>query len=132
MDTGAADRKRNADPNLFGAQANGLQLRGGRCGLVNLQEDADHVFPSGHPPAGSSEDGSDVGEVVALLSTAAGAEIGAGVGAGIEAGIDASAKNQVEEGHLLTVMFAMLGGVVGMGVGQGTDFLAGPTIYRTP
>ena len=67
-----------------------------------------------------------------LLSTAAGAGIGAGAGAGIGAGVDASAKNQVEEGHLLTVVFAMLGGVVGMGVGQGTDFLAGPTIYRAP
>lgn len=36
------------------------------------------------------------------VSTLAGATIGAGAGAGIGAGIDASAKSQMEEGHVVT------------------------------
>lgn len=66
------------------------------------------------------------------LSTLAGGAIGAGAGAGIGAAIDASAKNQAEEGHLAAVVFGLLGGVIGMGIGEGTDFLAGPAIYRAP
>lgn len=66
------------------------------------------------------------------LSTVAGIAIGAGAGAAIGAGVDASAKNQVEEGHLATVLFALLGGMFGAGVGQHTDFLAGPLVYQAP
>lgn len=66
------------------------------------------------------------------LSSLAGTAIGAGAGAGIGAGIDASAKNQVEEGHVVTVLFAFFGGLLGSGVGQHTDFLAGPVVYHAP
>jgi hypothetical protein len=66
------------------------------------------------------------------LSTLAGAGIGAGAGAGIGAAIDASAKNQVEEGHLVTAVFGVLGGALGAGIGGTADFLAGPVIYRAP
>jgi hypothetical protein len=66
------------------------------------------------------------------LSTLAGAAIGAGAGAGIGAAIDAQAKDQAEEGHLLTVLFALFGGLFGSGIGKHTDFTAGPTIYRAP
>jgi uncharacterized protein YcfJ len=66
------------------------------------------------------------------VSMLAGAGIGAGAGAGIGAGIDASAKNQVEEGHIITVLFAFMGGLIGNGIGQHSDFLAGPVIYRAP
>lgn len=66
------------------------------------------------------------------LSTLAGAAIGAGAGAGIGAGIDAQAKDQQEEGHLVTVLLGFLGAVIGGGVGQHTDFLAGPVVYRAP
>lgn len=66
------------------------------------------------------------------ISGLVGAGIGAGAGAGIGAAIDASAKDQVEEGHLVTVLFGILGGVMGAGIGSKMDFLAGPTIYRMP
>lgn len=66
------------------------------------------------------------------LSTLAGVAIGAGAGAGIGAGVDASAKNQVEEGHIAAVLFALLGGMFGAGIGQHTDFLAGPLVYQAP
>jgi hypothetical protein len=64
------------------------------------------------------------------LSTLAGAAVGLGAGAGIGAAIDAQAKDQVEEGHLVTVVLGFLGGVIGSGVGKHTDFVAGPTVYR--
>ncbi len=64
------------------------------------------------------------------VSTVAGTMIGLGAGAGIGAAIDASAKNQVEEGHLMTVVLGFLGGIVGTGIGHHTDFLAGPIVYR--
>jgi hypothetical protein len=66
------------------------------------------------------------------LSTLVGAAIGTGAGAGIGAAIDASARNQVEEGHIVTVLGALFGLAVGSGVGSKLDFLAGPTIYRAP
>lgn len=66
------------------------------------------------------------------ISTLVGGAIGVGAGVGIGAAIDSSAKNQVEEGHLATAMFGLLGGVLGMGIGTGTDFLAGPVIYQAP
>jgi hypothetical protein len=66
------------------------------------------------------------------LSILAGAAIGAGAGAGIGAAIDASAKNQVEEGHLVTVLGTLFGFGIGAGVGSSLDFLAGPTLYRAP
>lgn len=66
------------------------------------------------------------------LSTLAGAAIGIGAGAGIGAGIDSSAKDQVEEGHIMTVALAFLGGFLGASIGQNSDFLAGPTVYRAP
>jgi hypothetical protein len=65
-------------------------------------------------------------------STLLGATIGIGTGAGIGAGIDASAKNQVEDGHLLTVLMSLLGGLIGTGIGSHTDFVAGPVIYQAP
>ncbi len=65
------------------------------------------------------------------LSTLTGTVAGLGAGAGIGAAIDASAKNQVEEGHIVTVLFGFFGGLIGSGIGHHTDFLAGPVIYRT-
>jgi len=65
------------------------------------------------------------------LSTVAGLAIGAGAGAGIGAGIDASAKSKEDNG-LATVLFALLGGIVGSVAGQGTDFLGGPLVYQAP
>ncbi len=63
------------------------------------------------------------------LSTLAGAAIGVRTGASSGAGIDASAENQVEEGHRMTVILGMLGGMLGSGIGAHTDFLAGPVVY---
>lgn len=65
------------------------------------------------------------------LSTVAGLAIGAGAGAGIGAGIDASAKSKEDDG-LATVLFALLGGMLGSGIGHGTDFLSGPLVYQAP
>jgi hypothetical protein len=65
-------------------------------------------------------------------STLLGTAIGLGAGAGIGAAVDASAKDQVEEGHLMTVVMAFLGALIGEGVGNHTDFLAGPVIYQAP
>jgi hypothetical protein len=66
-----------------------------------------------------------------FLSGLTGAGIGAGAGAGIGAGLE-SQYNSNEDGHLATVVFAILGGVIGSGVGSTTDFLAGPVVYRAP
>jgi len=66
-----------------------------------------------------------------FLSGLTGAGIGAGAGAGIGAGIE-SQQSSNEDGHLATVVFAILGGVIGSGVGSTTDFLAAPIVYRAP
>ena len=66
------------------------------------------------------------------LSTFAGAGIGAAAGVGIGAGIDATAKNKRDEGHLVAVLFGLLGTGVGASIGSHTDFLAGSTIYTAP
>jgi hypothetical protein len=66
------------------------------------------------------------------LSFLAGAGIGAGVGAGLGAAVDSTAKNQADEGHIVTVLGGFFGFVIGAGVGSRLDFLAGPTIYRAP
>ncbi|HEX9201615.1 MAG TPA: hypothetical protein VF865_18805 [Acidobacteriaceae bacterium] len=66
-----------------------------------------------------------------FLSGLTGAGIGAGAGAGIGAGIE-SQQSSNEDGHLVTAVFAILGGAIGAGVGGATDFLAGPVVYRTP
>ncbi len=63
-------------------------------------------------------------------STALGAAIGVGAGAGIGAAIDDSAKNKVEEGHLMAVVMGLLGGPIGAGIGSHNDFLSGPLIYQ--
>ncbi len=65
------------------------------------------------------------------LSTLVGTAIGAGAGAGIGAGLDATAKSH-EDGNLLAAVLGLLGGVIGAGVGQHTDFLAGPVVYQAP
>ncbi len=46
--------------------------------------------------------------------------------------VDASAKNQVEEGHIMAVALGFLGGFFGAGIGRHTNFLAGPVVYRAP
>ncbi|MDP9049700.1 MAG: hypothetical protein M3O31_03120 [Acidobacteriota bacterium] len=66
-----------------------------------------------------------------FLSGLAGTGIGAGAGAGIGAGVESQYSGR-DDPHLLTVVFAILGGAIGSGVGAGTDFLAGPTVYRAP
>jgi hypothetical protein len=66
-----------------------------------------------------------------ILSGLAGAGIGAGAGAGIGAGIE-SQQSSNEDGHLVSAVFAILGGALGAGVGGATDFLAGPVVYRAP
>ncbi len=65
------------------------------------------------------------------LSALVGTAIGAGAGAGIGFGLDATAKSH-EDGDLLAVVMGLLGGIVGAGIGQDTDFLAGPVIYQAP
>jgi uncharacterized membrane protein YeaQ/YmgE (transglycosylase-associated protein family) len=67
-----------------------------------------------------------------MLSKLAGAAIGVGAGAGIGAAIDASADDKREEGHLAAVVFGLVGAIIGSGVGESTDFLAGPLIYEAP
>jgi len=64
------------------------------------------------------------------ISTLTGTVIGLGAGVGIGAAIDASAKDQVEEGHIMAVLFGFFGGLIGSGIGHHTDFLSGPIIYR--
>lgn len=66
------------------------------------------------------------------VSILAGGLIGAGAGAGIGAAIDASAQNQADEGHLVTITLGFLAGFLGLGIGEHTDFAAGPTIYQAP
>jgi len=66
-----------------------------------------------------------------FLSGLTGAGIGAGAGAGIGAGIE-SQQSSNEDGHLVSAVFAILGGAIGAGVGSTTDFLAGPVVYRAP
>ncbi|HEY4380178.1 MAG TPA: hypothetical protein VGN01_07520 [Acidobacteriaceae bacterium] len=65
-------------------------------------------------------------------STLAGTAIGLGAGVGIGAAIDATAKDQAEEGHIMTVVLGLLGALLGEGIGNHTDFLAGPVMYQAP
>jgi hypothetical protein len=66
------------------------------------------------------------------LSMLTGAAIGIGLGAGIGAGVDAQQKTPGEDGHLVPVLFGFLGGMLGAGIGNHTDFLAGPMVYKAP
>ncbi len=65
------------------------------------------------------------------LSLVTGAAIGAGAGAGIGVAVDAGSSNH-EYRSTLAVVFGLLGGLLGEGIGHHTDFLAGPTIYTAP
>ncbi len=65
------------------------------------------------------------------LSEITGALIGAGAGAGAGVAADATASNH-EYRSTLAIVFALLGGLVGEGIGHHTDFLATPTIYTAP
>ena len=66
------------------------------------------------------------------VSILAGTAIGLGAGAGIGAAIDASAKDQAEEGHLVAIVMGLFGALIGAGIGEHTDFAAGPVVYRAP
>ena len=67
--------------------------------------------------------------------------VGLGVGLGVGAGVGAIAGHTQEKPgdwfpRLATEAFAAVGGagglLVGAGVGAGTDFMKGPTVYRRP
>src|ERR1035441_4473956 len=66
-----------------------------------------------------------------LLSSVVGAGIGVGAGVGVGYGLENQAT-RAEDPGLLQFTFGLLGGLVGEAVGQGTDFLGGPVIYRAP
>ena len=63
------------------------------------------------------------------LSAVAGTAIGVGVGVGIGLGVESRYPNQREDGHLLSAVLGMVGGLVGEGVGEHTAFLHGAKIY---
>ena len=65
------------------------------------------------------------------LSAITGAAIGAGAGAAAGVAADATASNH-EYRSTVAVVFGLLGGLLGEGIGHHTDFLAGPTIYTAP
>jgi hypothetical protein len=64
-------------------------------------------------------------------SVLTGAAIGAAVGAGIGLAIDSSERSH-EDGHLVTVVFTLLGGAVGAGIGRHFALVRGKTIYLAP
>lgn len=64
-----------------------------------------------------------------LLSSVVGAGIGIGAGVGLGYGLE-NAATRAEDPGLLQFTFGFLGGILGQGIGQGTDFLGGPVIYR--
>ena len=66
-----------------------------------------------------------------LLSGVAGAAIGIGAGVGLGYALENQATRNEDPG-LLQFVFGLLGGLVGEAIGQGTDFLGGPVIYRVP
>ena len=66
-----------------------------------------------------------------LLSGLGGAAIGIGAGVGLGYALENQATRNEDPG-LLQFVFGLLGGVVGEAIGQGSDFLGGPVIYRVP
>ena len=65
------------------------------------------------------------------LSAFVAGAIGAGAGAGIGAAVDNRNNGNYYEG-LGPLFFGLIGAMVGASIGRGTDFLAGPEIYRSP
>lgn len=63
------------------------------------------------------------------LSALAGTAIGVGVGVGIGMGVEAQYPNQREDGHLLSAVLGIIGGVAGEAIGEHTAFVHGAKIY---
>jgi hypothetical protein len=63
------------------------------------------------------------------LSGLAGTTIGVGVGVGIGMGVEAQYPNQREDGHLLSAVLGIIGGVAGEAIGEHTAFIHGAKIY---
>ena len=63
------------------------------------------------------------------VSALAGTAIGVGVGVGIGLGVEAQYPNQQEDGHLLSAVLGIVGGIAGEAVGEHTAFIHGAKIY---
>ena len=61
------------------------------------------------------------------LSMLTGTAIGLGAGIGIGAGLDTKGG---DDPHLAAALFGLLGGSLGLAIGSGSDFLAGPVLYQ--